>query len=75
VVETPRYEDYEITYHGKNMWAWLGNGFSTRDLDGRDNTWYWGLVDGVDKHSDFAEDLEDMKFVKAEPTSTLPSGL
>ncbi|KAF2812378.1 FAD/NAD-P-binding domain-containing protein [Mytilinidion resinicola] len=73
LVSTPRYEDYEITYHGKNMWAWLGNGFSLRDVDGRDNTWYWGQVDGLDEETDYAEDLKDMRFVKA-PTEapTLP---
>lgn len=35
----PRFQDYDYTYRTKNMWAWLGNGFSTRDHDGRDLTW------------------------------------
>jgi hypothetical protein len=45
----PRYEDYDIEYQDRNMWAWLGNGFSTRDYDGKDTTWFWGLVDGKDE--------------------------
>lgn len=53
VLTTPRYEDYEITYKSKNLWQWLGNGFSLRDIDGRDTTWYWGLVDGVDEQKEY----------------------
>jgi hypothetical protein len=53
VLTTPRYEDYEITYRSKNLWQWLGNGFSLRDVDGRDTTWYWGFVDGVDEQKEY----------------------
>jgi hypothetical protein len=53
LIETPRYEDYEIQYRNRNVWHWLGNGFSTRDLDGRDLTWYMGLVDGRDEQRHF----------------------
>jgi hypothetical protein len=53
LIEFPRYEDYKIEYCGRNVWSWLGNGFSTRDLDGRDLTWYLGLVDGEDVQRDF----------------------
>lgn len=49
LLEKPRYEDYEIEYLGKNAWAWLGNGFCTRDTDGRDLTWFMGLIDNEDK--------------------------
>ena len=49
VLERPRYEDFDIKYKNRNRWQYLGNGFSTRDVDGRDITWYWGLVDGVDE--------------------------
>ncbi|KAJ6005156.1 FAD/NAD-P-binding domain-containing protein [Penicillium sp. IBT 35674x] len=53
LLEKPRYEDYDITYWGKNMWAWLGNGFTQRDVDGRDITWFLGLVDGIDQQRDY----------------------
>jgi hypothetical protein len=53
LIETPRYEDYIIQYRNRNVWAWLGNGFSTRNVDGRDLTWYLGLVDGRDEQKDF----------------------
>ncbi|OAP58404.1 hypothetical protein AYL99_07494 [Fonsecaea erecta] len=53
LIATPRYEDYEIQYRNRNVWYWLGNGFSTRDLDGRDLTWYLGLVDGKDEQQYF----------------------
>jgi hypothetical protein len=53
LIATPRYEDYEIEYNSTNQWSWLGNGFSTRDNDGRDITWYMGLVDGKDTQQDF----------------------
>ncbi|OCK73333.1 FAD/NAD-P-binding domain-containing protein [Lepidopterella palustris CBS 459.81] len=64
LVETPRYEDYDITYRSRNMWAWLGNGFSLRDLDGRDPTWFWGLSDGIDEDRDFEKELLDSKGVR-----------
>lgn len=35
------------------MWQWLGNGFSLRDVDGKDTTWYWGLIDGKDEQKDY----------------------
>ncbi len=57
LIEAPRYEDYEIKYRGLNRWQWLGNGFSVRDYDGRDLTWYMGLVEGEEKQREF--DLPD----------------
>lgn len=53
LIEHPRYEDYRIEYKAMNRWAFLGNGFSTRDYDGRDVTWFWGLVDGNDKQEQY----------------------
>ena len=44
----PRYEDYEIEYEDANPFAYLGNGYSTRDYDERDSTWYLGLLGGQD---------------------------
>ena len=53
VIATPRYEDYDIKYRNRNIWHFLGNGFSTRDTDGRDLTWYMGLVDEKDEQREF----------------------
>lgn len=44
----PRLQDYDFEYRTVNMWSWLGNGSSMRDLDGRDLTWYLGSVEGED---------------------------
>lgn len=38
------------------MWSWLGNGYSIRDLDNSDKTWYMGLVDGEDVQKNFEVD-------------------
>ncbi len=68
LIEHPRYEDYSIKYKAVNRWSFLGNGFSTRDYDGRDITWFWRLVDGEDKHQVYdlkwqapQDSLEDLK--------------
>ncbi|KIW81124.1 hypothetical protein Z517_04147 [Fonsecaea pedrosoi CBS 271.37] len=53
LLSSPRYEDYHIKYRHGNAWYWLGNGFSMRDLDGRDLTFYLGLVDGIDEQRDY----------------------
>ncbi|KAK6368219.1 hypothetical protein LTS17_009960 [Exophiala oligosperma] len=49
-----RPEDFNITYRSTNRWNWLGNGYAMRDVDGKDLTWYLGLVDGIDKQRDYA---------------------
>ncbi|KAH0432512.1 hypothetical protein CcaCcLH18_06419 [Colletotrichum camelliae] len=36
-----RYEDWEYTYHSKNRFQYLGNGFSTKEGSGKDTTWYF----------------------------------
>ncbi|KAF2483098.1 FAD/NAD-P-binding domain-containing protein [Neohortaea acidophila] len=56
----PRLQDYDFVYRTKNMWAWLGNGFSTRDFDGKDLTWYFGLVDGEDRQKQY--DVHEMYY-------------
>ncbi|KAL4900897.1 hypothetical protein BDW74DRAFT_170468 [Aspergillus multicolor] len=58
----PRWEDYELTYVVGNRFAYLGNGFAERETvgDGRDLTWYLGLVDGVDRQP--VEMLADEEF-------------
>lgn len=52
----PRFEDFEMEYECDNRFQFMGNGFSTRETDGRDVTWYLGMVDGQDKDPDYAED-------------------
>jgi hypothetical protein len=48
LIARPRYEDYEMVYESINPFEFCGNGFSVRDSDGRDKTWYLGLVGGKD---------------------------
>lgn len=33
-MERPRYEDFEMEYWDDNRYAFLGNGFDTREFDG-----------------------------------------
>lgn len=60
MMRKPRLQDYKHEYMSKNMWSWLGSGFSTRDVDGRDRTWYFGLVDGEDKQQEY--DMSEMLY-------------
>ncbi|KAK9452462.1 steroid monooxygenase [Dipodascopsis uninucleata] len=39
-ISEPRFEDYNYTYIAGNRFSYLGNGFSKRELDGADLTWY-----------------------------------
>ena len=41
LLREPRYEDWEWSTWNKNRWAFLGNGFSTMEGEGRDLTWYF----------------------------------
>lgn len=59
LISSPRFEDYDITYHGMNRWGFLGNGWSIRDYDGSDITWFWGLVDGKDKKEEYELDWKE----------------
>jgi hypothetical protein len=34
VIETPRYEDFDLSYHDKNPWAHLGMGYSVNNYNG-----------------------------------------
>lgn len=45
-MNTVKWEDYEITHAEKNRFAYLANGFCAREFDGRDLSWYIGLLDG-----------------------------
>ncbi|KAL2836227.1 putative dimethylaniline monooxygenase [Aspergillus pseudodeflectus] len=40
----PRFEDYEWEYRLNNRFSYFGNGFSQREIDGDNITWY---IDGV----------------------------
>ncbi|PVH71630.1 steroid monooxygenase [Cadophora sp. DSE1049] len=48
-LEKPRYEDFDFEYWSGNPFGYLGNGFSTRECDGRDLSWYMGLLDEKDE--------------------------
>lgn len=49
MLQTPRWEDYDYEYLSSDRFNFLGNGFDVREFDGRDITWYYGLIDGEDK--------------------------
>lgn len=40
MLESIRYEDWEYTYCTQNRFQYLGNGFSTKEEEGKDNVWY-----------------------------------
>lgn len=40
MLDEPRYEDYEIRYMSRNRFQYLGNGFSVREAEGLETTWY-----------------------------------
>ncbi|KAF7188787.1 FAD-binding monooxygenase moxY [Pseudocercospora fuligena] len=59
LMERPRYEDFEIDYWDDNVFAFLGNGFDTREFDGRDITHYLGNIDDQGRHvqPEYGDDL------------------
>lgn len=60
LLETPRFEDYQIQYcNPLNMFEYLGNGFAVREFDGRDLSYYLGLLDGNDRQIDLEADVTD----------------
>ncbi|WVQ81985.1 hypothetical protein IAT38_004112 [Cryptococcus sp. DSM 104549] len=46
----PRYEDFNYTYWNKNRYAYWGNGYTLREVEGRNDTWYLQYGDGLDLH-------------------------
>lgn len=42
LLKEPRYEDYQIEYLSGNPFGFLGNGFSIKEYDGSDLSWYLG---------------------------------
>lgn len=60
LLATARFEDYHIEYlNSLNMFEFLGNGFATREFDGRDLSYYIGLLDGDDHQIDLEGDIHD----------------
>ncbi|KIW98143.1 uncharacterized protein Z519_01727 [Cladophialophora bantiana CBS 173.52] len=49
MLQKPRFEDFDLDYLSDNRFNFLGNGFDIREFDGRDITWYYGLLNGEDK--------------------------
>lgn len=54
MLQHPRFEDFEMEYLSGNRFSFLGNGFDLRESDGRDLTWYYGLVEGKDRQPDWS---------------------
>lgn len=52
VIEAPRYEDFELSYHDKNPWAHLGMGYSVNNYSGNFSPY-------------LAEEFIDPKWLKA----------
>lgn len=59
MMKSPRYEDFDIEYWDENRFAFLGNGFEAREIDGRDITNYLGCLDeeGRDVQPDYDKEL------------------
>ncbi|OQO06048.1 hypothetical protein B0A48_08636 [Cryoendolithus antarcticus] len=59
LMERPRYEDFDIEYRDENRYAFMGNGFDTREFDGRDITNYLGCIDdeGRDVQPEYGDEL------------------
>ncbi len=57
LLATPRYEDYDIEYASANQWHFLGNGFALREFDGRDTSFWMGLLDGEDREPVYDADI------------------
>ncbi|CAD0028185.1 unnamed protein product [Aureobasidium pullulans] len=53
---TVRWEDYHLTRLEKNRFAYLADGFASRESDGRDLSWYLGLLDGKDVQPEFKDE-------------------
>ncbi|KAL5315065.1 hypothetical protein ACEPPN_017716 [Leptodophora sp. 'Broadleaf-Isolate-01'] len=60
-MKTVRWEDYELKYANRNRFWYLGNGFSEREFDGRDLSWYLGLLNGKDVQPEYVrDDINDL---------------
>lgn len=56
-----RWEDFELKGVERNRFSYLGDGFTAREYDGRDLSWYLGSLDeeGRDVQPEFGEDVVD----------------
>lgn len=54
MLDEPRYEDYTWRRFGHNRFSYLGNGFSTKEGDGRDTTFYF---DNPERGFEFVDTL------------------
>ncbi|CAK4033646.1 steroid monooxygenase [Lecanosticta acicola] len=60
VMRQPRWEDYDMRHCERNRFAYFGNGFATRESDGKDLSWYLGQLGEEDVQPSFTdEDLKD----------------
>ena len=41
----PRFEDFAYTYETTNRFQYFGNGFTQREMEGKDLTWYLNQAD------------------------------
>ncbi|KAF2714425.1 FAD/NAD(P)-binding domain-containing protein [Pleomassaria siparia CBS 279.74] len=59
MLKQPRFEDFDIVSWDSNLFAFMGNGFETREFDGRDITGYLGSLDehGSDRQPVYDEEL------------------
>ncbi|KIX97341.1 uncharacterized protein Z520_06793 [Fonsecaea multimorphosa CBS 102226] len=68
LMANPRFEDYQIEYmNSLNMFEFLGNGFAAREFDGRDLSYYLGLLGDdrqIDLEGDIHEDLEKLHLIQ-----------
>ncbi|WWD18691.1 hypothetical protein CI109_103145 [Kwoniella shandongensis] len=70
LLTNPRWEDWRYTYgYAGNRFGYMGNGFTMRELDGRDTTFYYGLLDGKDEQPDYADVQSRYTFNIAAPVS------
>lgn len=62
-----RWEDFEVKTVERNRFAYLGDGFTVREYDGRDLSWYLGSLDGMDVQPEFGdEDVVDFAAASVE---------
>ncbi|KAJ4485928.1 FAD/NAD-P-binding domain-containing protein [Lentinula aciculospora] len=56
LLTNPRWEDWDYEYgYAGNRFGYLGNGFTMREVDGRDTTFYYGLLNGTDEQPDYSD--------------------
>ncbi|KAJ3870311.1 FAD/NAD-P-binding domain-containing protein [Lentinula novae-zelandiae] len=56
LLTNPRWEDWDYEYgYAQNRFGYLGNGFTMREVDGRDTTFYYGLLNDKDEQPDYTD--------------------